>query len=162
MRHRIAIVVAVSVAITVAVSGCAASPSANDEFTRLDSEVSSWDGVDSVAVDGAYDGLPTSRSLSIDVTLTDASETDLTDYLDRTLKLAWTFDAYKPSSIFVSFVDDKVEVPDGQIPRTIDLTDEVASLGFTDVTTGKNFLSVPNDAMAEHYGPWPADPSESN
>lgn len=160
--RRIALVVAASIAMVVAVAGCSASPSAEDGFTRLETAVSTWDGVDSVAVTGAYDGLPTSRSLSIDVVLEDASETDLADYLDRTLKVAWSFDAYKPSAIFVSFVDGKEPVPDGQIPRTIDLTDEAASLGLTDVTTGKNFLSVPIDEMEAHYGRWPLSPADSS
>jgi len=142
--------------IAAVLSGCAASSGADAGFETLEKTISSWEGVQSAEVSGAYDGLPTSRSLSVDITLDDALSVDLEEYLDRTLQAAWSYDVYEPSSVFVSFVDGSVPVADGYVPRTLDLTGPVDVLGLEDVAFGKEFLSVSSDEMVKHYGSWPA------
>lgn len=154
--RRAALAVCSAFALGILLNGCTVSPDADSGFERLDSTISGWRGVDSASVSGTFDGLPSSRSLSMDITLEDASNADLAEFVDRTLGTAWTFDVYEPSSVFVSLVDGAAPVPDGQIPHVLDLTPEAASLNLTDVTMGKDFLSVSRDEMVEHYGSWPA------
>ncbi|MCS5719367.1 hypothetical protein N1027_14610 [Herbiconiux sp. CPCC 205763] len=145
-----------AVVVILTLTGCTVSPQADDGFNRIESTIASWEGVEAVVVGGAFNGLPTSRTLSVDVTLDDTTSADLPDYLDRTLDAAWSFDVYEPSGVSVSFVDGAQSVPDGQIPLRLDLTDVAAELGLPDTAVHKNFVMVPSEQMAELYGPWPA------
>ncbi|MFG6502465.1 hypothetical protein [Microbacterium sp. P05] len=142
--------------LVVLLAGCTLSPAADPGFEELSETVSALPGVQDVSVDGAFDGLPTSRSLTISASVDEVAAGDLADLLDRTLAAAWSFDVYEPSAVSVSFADGAHPVPSGQYPPVLDMTDAVAELGLDDVSVGKTFLSVPQEQMIEHYGEWPA------
>lgn len=151
-----AVAAAFAIPALLGLTACGGATSAETEFASLQSQISGWPNIAEVSVSGSYNGLPTSRNLSLWVSVDDVSSVDLAALTDRLLAAAWSFQSYEPQDVSLSLHDAALPEPaEGVYAPTVDLTAALESLGLEEAKVGSQLVFFDKEIMTSRFGEWP-------